>query len=87
MTWIYFWNENKQKFGRFDFDCYGDEEEDTEDVWSFIGRVSDELWNVLTPNAYICFEDEVLLSDYETFVHLSDLIDWLDDGYIIEFGE
>lgn len=85
MTWLYFWNEKEQTYGRFDFDYFRDEDED-EDIWSFIARVSDELWNVLPPDADIRYEENAP-SDYETFVHLTDLIDWLDDGYLIEFGE
>lgn len=85
MTWLYFWNEREQTYGRFDFDCFGDDDDD-EDIWSFIARVSDELWNVLTPDALIRTEDDAP-SHFETFVHLTDLIDWLDDGYVIEFGE
>lgn len=83
MTWLYFWNEREQTYGRFNF--YGDEEED-EDVWTIIARVSNELWNVLPSDAYIRTEENAP-SEFETFVHLSDLIDWLDDGYVIEFGD
>lgn len=80
MTWLYMTRADGE-WARYDFKDFWDVVD--EDLWTYIGRTSPELWAALPGDAdFVVGDNDVGFHPmrFETFGRMEDLVAWVKEG-------